>query len=98
MQRRFLNRGHARAADPQRSSFGCARSQSADVVVNEEAVRDGDGNASKDAGGHERAPEVNIGPDQIAYYADRNRFHGAAAHEDEGVEKLIPTEREAEDA
>ena len=56
------------------------------------------GTRAEDAGGHQRAPEVDVGPDQVADDADRHRLHLAGAHEDEGVEELVPAEGEAEDA
>lgn len=58
-------------------TFRRTRGETGDVVVDQEGVCDGDWDGPEKPRGHQRAPEVQVRPNQIADYADRHRFHVA---------------------
>src|SRR6516162_8457142 len=79
------------------NGYGRARGQAGDVVVHEKGVDERDRHRAQQGGGHERPPEEHVGPDEIAYRPDRDGLQWPGRSEDQGVEELVPGEREGED-
>jgi hypothetical protein len=78
--------GLARAFDPIPRRFRCrvsalafrrARGETGDVVVDQEGVSHGDWDGPEKPRGHQRAPEVEVCPDQVTDHSNRYRFHVA---------------------
>src|SRR5947207_2223833 len=68
-----------------------------DVVVEEEDVDADDRHRREHRPGHERAPVVDVATDQVRGDADDRGLVGALRDEGEGVDELVPAQREAEE-
>src|SRR5205085_8836223 len=69
-----------------------------DVVLDEEGVDDRHRDRAQERARHQRPPEEDVAADQLRGDADRHRLLVGRGQEDEGVDELVPAEREGDDA
>src|SRR6266498_98782 len=83
---------------PQRASAFHGPGEAGDIVLDEEGVNESDRDRAQQRPRHERAPEEDVAPDELGDDADRDRLLLRGGEEDEGVDELVPGQREGEDS
>ena len=68
------------------------------VVLDEKRIHHRDGKRAEQRARHERAPVVDVALDELGHDADRDGLHFRRRDEREGVDELVPRQREGEDA
>src|SRR5438132_5766290 len=87
----------AHTGRPSRVLLYRAHGESRDKPVEEEVVDNGDGDAGDEAGGHQRAPVVDVAAHQGDGHADADRHALHGGDEGEAVDELLDHQRERED-
>src|SRR2546427_676535 len=83
---------------PPRASAFHGPGEAGDIVLDEEGIDEGHRNRAQERPRHERAPEEDVAPDQLGDDPDRDRLLLRGGEEDEGVDELVPGQREGEDS
>src|SRR6266852_2239360 len=71
--------------------------EAGDVVFDEEGIYQGHGDGAQQGSGHELAPEVDVAADQLRHDAHGDGLALRRGEEDQGVDELVPGQRERED-
>src|SRR5690606_10819254 len=69
-----------------------------DVVLDEEGIEDDNRQRADQGAGHQRAPFVDVGADELGKHADRHGLVLRRLDEGQRVDELVPGQRESEDA
>src|SRR3954451_3169945 len=69
-----------------------------DVMFDKEGIDDRHRDRAQQRARHQRPPEEDVAADQLGGDADRHRLLVGRGQEDEGVDELVPAEREGDDA
>src|SRR5262245_41581336 len=89
---------HTPSGSPRRLPLSLDRpGEAGHVVLDEERVDQRHRDRAQQRPGHELAPEVDVAADQLGHHADRHRLPLRRGEEDQGVDELVPGQRERED-
>src|SRR5678816_4093839 len=78
-------------------SFDCRSRDPRDELVKKQVVDDRHRNADQQRAGHQRAPEIDVAPDQLGSHAQRHRLLVGDGDEGQRIEKVLHRQRERKD-